>query len=226
MFSPFSRCFYTFSQNIFSRPLYTYWALYFLDVFIFLYCTPRLIFCYIVLNDQNKIEYYRFVDPAISFFSNIDPFMSMLILLFDLFHVTAETCITQIDLKAPVWQFWRSVTVQLQDDYYKCKLNQVELMAVRKFSQKRLIGLLQRKFPLIYLLTPNWALQLAAQLGAPAFVWIEMKNINQEQFYRQKLFGLPNISKNCKRNATLFLILVDLLTHWLQVIIGKQLINF
>lgn len=219
----FSRSFYTFSQSLFKRPLYAYWVLYYLDVLVFVYCTPRLFFIYFVLDDQDNLAYYRLVDPGINFIASLDPFMAILIWLLDLFQFIAMTLSTRIDPKAAVWKFWYNVIVQLQDNYYQCTLNQTELVEVQKVSQKKLIKVLQQKLSLINCLKPVWVIKLIAKAGTPVIVLMQMKNIHQDQFYKQSLVGLPNLSNNCKRITTLFMIVIDWLFYCLQVIISKNL---
>lgn len=218
-----SRSFYSFSKSLFDRSPYSFWGLYYFDVFIFLYGTPRLLMIYAVLNDPKKLSYFRYVDPEINVSVHFDSFIVIVLWLFDLFHITSMTLITRIDLNAANWRFWKDVIVHLQDRYYQCTLNQVELFKTQKINQEKLFQKIKQQLPLITCLVPKWIFQKIIKIGASAIVWWEMSNVNQDQFFSQQLYGLPNVSSKRKKRATLFMFLSDRQFYVLQIFIGKSL---
>ncbi len=220
VFEVFSRSFYTFSKQFLDRQNSYFWPAYYFDLAIIIFFSPRLLFViYILRWGREQIPSLSTFDPAVHFLSKTDFTMVMLMLDFALFHIFCKFCLASVrNVKTSNWNFWRQLTVRLQDDYYQSRLTGEELELVWKNKA----NLLKMKYSLITtLFFPNWVLTLVARL----IVWAKLENVDQSRFENiSKLNELPHISLAIKRNAILLMLLIDQLVLLAQIGIGNKLV--
>ncbi|KAH9402600.1 hypothetical protein TYRP_016131 [Tyrophagus putrescentiae] len=213
VFEVFSRSFYTFSKQFLDRQNSYFWPAYYLDLAIIIFFSPRLLYViYILRWGREQIPSLSTFDPAVHFLSKTDFTMVMLMLDFALFHIFCKFCLASVrNVKTSNWNFWRQLTVRLQDDYYQSRLTGEELELVWKNKA----NLLKMKYSLITtLFFPNWVLTLVARL----IVWAKLENVDQSRFENiSKLNELPHISLAIKRNAILLMLLIDQLVLLAQI---------
>ncbi len=228
LLSPFSRCFYHQTRQVFDRPA-SFWTAYYLDLAIFAYGTVRLLSLAIILDSPKLIAFFRPLDPAVASFAAVggSSLLMSFMWIFEVFHVFCKVSLVQIDVTSRHWRFWRAVVVQIQDDYYRFALNQGLQMKLRRRTAERLIRRLNASFPVICWLTPRFLLQTAVLIAARLLVWTNFENVNVRRFSIRRLFKaeVPALSPATKRRAVLVMLGADKITAAIQALIGNIKIN-
>ncbi len=230
-FLSFTRCFYTFSNQIFShhQQSSSFWTLYYIDLLLTLYATPRLLYIiYLMLSCDPKCLAPLFqVDPTLHFLvTAMDPTTCLLVLLYELIHFYYKIALTRIQLHSPVWRFWREVIVKLQEHYFRCALDREKLLLVHSQAAKQKLELITQICKWCYWL-PNCFLLVAARLSSQLLIWRQLQNIDKRQFLRKKKSinctksTLPTLSSKVKRRTVLVLLAIDKIVCFMFVCDGN-----
>lgn len=212
LFLKLSRCFYIVSREMFDRTS-SFWYNYYCDLAVFIYGSPRLFY---LVWKMCQIETIENELVSATFFSR-NPFMFMIIWIFGAFYIYCKTALTKINVSEPVFQFWRQLIVQLQDDYHQCALDATQQENILQKHRLKLSGKIEHKV-LLNWFVPKFITQIVSQI----IVWKNLENIHQNLFFNQRFQTLPNMSDDCKKKVILVLTVIDQMMLILQVILGKS----
>ncbi len=221
--SPFTRCFYHQACQAFIRPP-SFWTAYYVDLVVFVLGTARLLFLAIVLSSPALVSHFRANDPAVASLSTVggSSLLMGFMWIFEAFHVFCRVSLARINVKSKHWHFWKTVVVQLQDDYYRFALDKTLQKRLRQRTAKTLIRSLRSWFPVLCWLTPRFVLHSAVDTAARLLVWTNFENVNQRRFSIRRLFKaeVPSLSPTIKRQTVLVMLGADKITAAIQMLIG------
>ncbi len=227
LISAFTRCFYHFSHEVLTNSK-SFKIGFYLDIVLTCYSFLRLPYIPLIVWWNGKS------DPAVAYFCSVDPVMHILVsmdsitmlnfyLLFQLFQLYYKVLLSRIDLKTPVWQFWRQLIVSFQDHYYNCLLAEGELRKVHQTVEKEILKLISQKHPkMIALFACSLVQKNTVKFISQFLVWVRLQNVDQRQFFSYKGL-LENASNSVKRRAILMMTAADRYITAMLVTIGKML---
>lgn len=219
------RCFYSCFLEYFYKPS-SYWTAYYVDIFVFVYAFSRQLYItyQLKLIKENSIVNLQTADPGLHFLSQFDLLVIIILFIFNLYYIYIDIVIANVDVHLSVFSFWRQIVVELQDNYFKCLLNERKLKQV----QEKKAAKLKQKYPIYNsFLLLKWILKLSARL----LVWVKLENLNLIQFdtlikqQKNQKISQINLPTALQNRVVLIMLIFDKIAYAFQIISGKKIQN-
>ena len=197
-----------------------------MDWFVFTYAILRLLQVAYVIG--NKFE----ISPEIPYkIERDDPFMHYLkqnsemhnvsvpitFLFMTYFNFLCQFHFYKLDVSKNVWQWWYQLLVTNQDDYYRFKLNNYQLIKMAKTNR---IGNRFRRYR-ISMFVPDFIINICAFIYSGWLIKTNLEDIDREKFLSKKLSLHPNLSDRLKIRMARILIVSDQIWFGFQLFFSR-----
>lgn len=178
---------------------------------------------------QNEFKYLPYNinrdDPLISYlYQNKERYNEKVVLIFLFMELLIFICLDalyRLNVNTLTWRWWFQLIVTNQDNYYRCRMKNFELIKLNKSFQ---IFKHMRSYKICSLL-PKFLIQFIANIYSIISIQYNLEHIDINKYLKKKLSILPNLSFRLRLKLINILVMGDRFACWLQLILSMFTLN-